>query len=207
MATHLRSPRLRLRWRRTGGRIKNKVSLRRNEQPRVGFYPPSTVPYCSGCRTARDGRRSSRSLCQRSSSVPSVPAAFTRCGRGAGVGTTHGGQSLSGLPADQGFQAHPDEGGFLGDSGQAGCFGDELVVNIQCRSHMHQYGLVGCIRQDGSIVISDRSTPIAQLIPFSGEPPENLFKQWKPLKKFAEALDRPVGGTPVEDIIDQDRNR
>jgi len=72
---------------------------------------------------------------------------------------------------------------------------------------MHQYGLVGCIRQDGSIVISDRSTPIAQLIPFSGEPPENLFKQWKPLKKFAEALDRPVGGTPVEDIIDQDRNR
>src|SRR5439155_5915216 len=135
MATHLRSPRLRLRWRRTGGRIKNKVSLRKNEQPRVGFYPPSTVPYCSGCRTARDGRRSSRSLCQRSSSVPSVPAAFTRCGRGAGVGTTHGGQSLSGLPADQGFQAHPDEGGFLGDSGQAGCFGDELVVNIQCRSH------------------------------------------------------------------------
>ncbi len=62
-------------------------------------------------------------------------------------------------------------------------------------------------RKYGSIVISDRSTPIAQLIPFSGEPPENLFKQWRPLKKFAEALDRPVGGTPVEDIIDQDRNR
>lgn len=49
--------------------------------------------------------------------------------------------------------------------------------------------------------------PVAQLVPISGEPPENLFERWKPLKKLADALDRPVRGTPVEDIIGEDRNR
>ena len=62
-------------------------------------------------------------------------------------------------------------------------------------------------RKYGSILIRDRNMPVARLVPISSEPPENLFKNWRPLKKFAEALDRPVGGTPVEDIIDQDRNR
>ena len=62
-------------------------------------------------------------------------------------------------------------------------------------------------RKHGSILIRDRNMPVARLVPISSEPPENLFKNWRPLKKFAEALDRPVGGTPVEDIIDQDRNR
>ena len=62
-------------------------------------------------------------------------------------------------------------------------------------------------RKYGSILIRDRNMPVARLVPISSEPPENLFKNWRPLKKFAEALDRPAGGTPVEDIIDQDRNR
>jgi len=62
-------------------------------------------------------------------------------------------------------------------------------------------------RKYGSILIRDRNTPVARLVPISGEPPENRFERWKPLKKFAEALDRPVGGTPVEDNIAQDRNR
>ena len=35
----------------------------------------------------------------------------------------------------------------------------------------------------------------------------NLFARWKPLKRFAKALDRPVGGTPVEAIISLDRDR
>lgn len=59
----------------------------------------------------------------------------------------------------------------------------------------------------GSILIRDRNMPVARLVPITGEPPENLFERWKPLKKFAELLDRPVGGTRVEDIIGQDRNR
>ena len=31
--------------------------------------------------------------------------------------------------------------------------------------------------------------------------------RWKPLKKFAAALDRPVGGTTVEEFIGEDRDR
>jgi hypothetical protein len=49
--------------------------------------------------------------------------------------------------------------------------------------------------------------PVAKLVPVTGEPYENRFENWKPLKKFAAALDRPVRGTPVEDIIGQDRDR
>ena len=35
----------------------------------------------------------------------------------------------------------------------------------------------------------------------------NLFDRWTPVKEFAAALDRAVGGTPVEDIVGEDRNR
>ena len=62
-------------------------------------------------------------------------------------------------------------------------------------------------RKYGSILIRDRNTAVAKLVPVSGEPLQNLFAHWKPLKKFAKALERPVGGTPVEDIIGEDRNR
>ena len=62
-------------------------------------------------------------------------------------------------------------------------------------------------RKYGSILIRDRSTPVAKLIPINEEPAVNLFENWRPRKKFADALDRPVGGTPVEEIIGQDRDR
>jgi len=62
-------------------------------------------------------------------------------------------------------------------------------------------------RKYGAILIRDRSTPVAKLVPVSEEPAVNLFESWRPCKKFAEALDRPVGGTPVEEIIGQDRDR
>jgi hypothetical protein len=35
----------------------------------------------------------------------------------------------------------------------------------------------------------------------------NRFATWKPLKKFAAMLDRPVRGTPVETIVSEDRDR
>ena len=35
----------------------------------------------------------------------------------------------------------------------------------------------------------------------------NVFERWRPLKKFASLLDRPVGGTSVEAIISEDRDR
>ena len=62
-------------------------------------------------------------------------------------------------------------------------------------------------RKYGSILIRDRRTPVAKLIPVSEDPAVNVFERWKPQRKFAKALDRPVTGTPVEEIIGQDRNR
>ena len=62
-------------------------------------------------------------------------------------------------------------------------------------------------RKYGSILIRDRSAPVAKLIPVDEEPAVNLFEGWRPHRKFAQALDRPVGGTPIEEIIGEDRNR
>ena len=62
-------------------------------------------------------------------------------------------------------------------------------------------------RKHGAILVRDRNIPVAKLIPVTGEPSKNLFEDWKPLKKFAAALDRPVSGTAVEKIIGEDRNR
>lgn len=62
-------------------------------------------------------------------------------------------------------------------------------------------------RKYGSILVRDRHVPVATLVPVTGEPVVNRFARWQPLQKFAKALDRPVGGTPVQTIIDQDRDR
>ena len=62
-------------------------------------------------------------------------------------------------------------------------------------------------RKYGSILIRDRSNAVAKLIPINEEPAVNVFDSWAPRKKFAGALDRPVGGTPVEEIIGEDRDR
>ena len=66
---------------------------------------------------------------------------------------------------------------------------------------------VRAARKHGSILVRDRRTPVAILTPVSKEPPINLFARWKPLKRFAKAIDRPVAGTPVEAIISLDRDR
>jgi len=62
-------------------------------------------------------------------------------------------------------------------------------------------------RKYGAIVVCDRNVPVAKLVPVDEEPELNLFETWKPLKKFASALERPVRGTPAEDIISADRDR
>lgn len=73
--------------------------------------------------------------------------------------------------------------------------------------HRRTGAWVRSARKYGSILVRDRNLPVAKLVPVSGEPTVNRFEKWKPLKKFATALDRPVGGTPAEDIIGEDRNR
>ena len=62
-------------------------------------------------------------------------------------------------------------------------------------------------RRYGAIVVSDRNVPVAKLTPVSEEPQVNRFKNWKPLKRFADALNRPVAGRPVQDLISEDRER
>ncbi len=59
----------------------------------------------------------------------------------------------------------------------------------------------------GGVVVRDRNKAVAKLVPITEEPVVNLFEQWKPLRKFSAALDRPVGGTPVEKMISEDRDR
>lgn len=62
-------------------------------------------------------------------------------------------------------------------------------------------------RKYGSILVRDRNTPVATLTPVTEEPAVNRFEQWKPLKKFASALNVPVRGTPVETIVSDGRDR
>ena len=91
------------------------------------------------------------------------------------------------------------------------------LVKCVTMSHMKEISIrelhrrtgrwVRAARIHGSILVRDRRTPVATLVPVEGEPRTNAFKHWKPLKKFAKALDRPVGGTPVETIISHERER
>jgi antitoxin (DNA-binding transcriptional repressor) of toxin-antitoxin stability system len=73
--------------------------------------------------------------------------------------------------------------------------------------HRNTGAWVRSARRYGSILVRDRNVPVARLTPVTEEPDVNLFKNWKPLKKYARALNRPVAGRPVEEIISEDRDR
>ena len=62
-------------------------------------------------------------------------------------------------------------------------------------------------RKYGAILVRDRNVPVARLVPAGEEPAVNLFARWKPLRRFAGPLDRPVKGRPVEDAVSEDRDR
>lgn len=62
-------------------------------------------------------------------------------------------------------------------------------------------------RRFGSILVRDRGRPVARITPATDEPDVNVFADWKPLRRFAAALDRPVGGRPLEEIVAEDRDR
>jgi antitoxin (DNA-binding transcriptional repressor) of toxin-antitoxin stability system len=73
--------------------------------------------------------------------------------------------------------------------------------------HRNTGAWVRSARKYGSILVRDRKTPVATLTPVSEEPIVNRFAAWKPLKKFATALEQPARGTPVEDIVSEGRDR
>lgn len=73
--------------------------------------------------------------------------------------------------------------------------------------HRNTGAWVRSARKFGSILVRDRRHPVATLTPVTEEPAVNRFEHWKPLKKFAAAIDRPIAGTPVEDMVSEDRDR
>lgn len=73
--------------------------------------------------------------------------------------------------------------------------------------HRRTGAWVRAARKYGSIIVRDRKVAVARIVPVSEEPLVNVFERWKPRRKFAERLDRPVGGRPVEDIVSEDRDR
>jgi antitoxin (DNA-binding transcriptional repressor) of toxin-antitoxin stability system len=73
--------------------------------------------------------------------------------------------------------------------------------------HRRTGAWVRSARRYGSILVRDRNQPVAKLTPVTSEPPANQFKNWKPLPKFAKALNRPARGKPVQDIVSEDRDR
>ena len=73
------------------------------------------------------------------------------------------------------------------------------VKEISIRElHRNTGAWVRSARKYGAILVRDRRRPVACITPASEEPE---------VKRFAAALDRPVGGTPVEDIVSEDRDR
>jgi antitoxin (DNA-binding transcriptional repressor) of toxin-antitoxin stability system len=73
--------------------------------------------------------------------------------------------------------------------------------------HRRTGAWVRSARKYGSILVRDRRRPVARIVPADDEPEVNRFASWTPLKRFAAALDRPVGGRTVEDIVSEDRDR
>lgn len=83
-----------------------------------------------------------------------------------------------------------------------------LMKEISIRElHRNTGAWVRSARKYGSILIRDRRRPVARITPANEEPAVNRFETWRALKRFAAAIDRPVGGTPVEDLVSEDRDR
>ena len=73
--------------------------------------------------------------------------------------------------------------------------------------HRNTGAWVRSARKYRSIVVRDRNVPVATITAFIDAPAVNRFDRWVPFEKFAAALDRPVGGTPVEHSVSEDRDR
>jgi antitoxin (DNA-binding transcriptional repressor) of toxin-antitoxin stability system len=83
-----------------------------------------------------------------------------------------------------------------------------LMKEISIRDlHRNTGAWVRSARKYGAILVRDRRRPVARITPASEEPEVNRFATWRPLKRFAAALERPVGGRPVEDLVSEDRDR
>lgn len=73
--------------------------------------------------------------------------------------------------------------------------------------HRNTGAWVRSARKYGAILVRDRRRPVARITPATEEPEVNRFATWRPLKRFAAAIDRPIAGTPVEELVSEDRDR
>jgi len=62
-------------------------------------------------------------------------------------------------------------------------------------------------RKHGAILVRDRGSPVALLTPCAKAPAVNRFERWRPLKRFSPALDKPVRGMPLGEVVSTDRDR
>jgi hypothetical protein len=56
------------------------------------------------------------------------------------VGSSERRQPSRAFPGDESFEAGTDDGGLLTEAAQLGRAAQQGVVNVQSRTHMHQYG-------------------------------------------------------------------
>src|SRR5579875_935610 len=70
---------------------------------------------------------------------PLRPRSAPRNGTQRGLRTAQSGQAASGFTRNQSLQAGVDQGGLLADTGQLRSALEQILVNNQCRSHMHDY--------------------------------------------------------------------
>ena len=83
-----------------------------------------------------------------------------------------------------------------------------LMKEISIRElHRNTGAWVRSARKHRMIVVRDRNIAVAAITPLDGAPLINRFERWAPQPRFARALDRPVVGTPIEDMISLDRDR
>src|SRR5665647_372066 len=64
-------------------------------------------------------------------------------------------KSFGAFPCDKIFEAHSDQGRLFLDAGQLGSPGDQIVVDVDGRSHMHRYAIFAHICQGFTSVIRD----------------------------------------------------
>lgn len=63
------------------------------------------------------------------------------------LGAAESGQTLSALLCHERVQPGVDNGGLALDATQSRRFGEQLVIQYECGSHMHKYGDFICISQ------------------------------------------------------------
>jgi len=75
------------------------------------------------------------------------------------LGTAEGRQSARALARDERLETSVEKSRFLADPAQAGGLGQELLIQIECRPHLHQYALFVQIGKSAAVTPGPRGKP------------------------------------------------